>query len=371
MMLFLITTVFFLAFFNGSNDNFKGVATLRRSRYFTFRRAVTWAAIWTFAGSAAGALAAKKLVSIFSGAALIPSGTDLSAALTGVAAGAALTVAAATLLGMPISTTHALAGALTGITLMTGGWQRGPIETLLGAVFLPLLLSPLLAVSLTRLSFPLLRRVFPAEPKCLCMGNLEPAPALLSPDAVGISMKSFLKSSLPALAVGTPEVCAVHFPDGSLRADLSRIYEGVHWLSGGLISFSRGMNDTPKIAALLLSAAAAEPMGQAFAGVAVAMALGGMAAYQRVAKTISEEITEIPSREGTGANLATAALVGLASSLGLAVSTTHVSIGSILGIGLARKDSTNWRTVAEIVLAWVVTLPLGFILGCVTYMLLS
>ena len=61
--------------------------------------------------------------------------------------------------------------------------------------------------------------------------------------------------------------------------------------------------------------------------------------------------------EGFVANLVTAALVGVGAWHGLPLSTTHVSTGAIVGVGTARRGAIAWRTVLDLLLAWIVTLP--------------
>jgi PiT family inorganic phosphate transporter len=72
--------------------------------------------------------------------------------------------------------------------------------------------------------------------------------------------------------------------------------------------------------------------------------------------------------QGFAANLATGILVILASRLGLPVSTTHVSVGALTGIGLVNREA-NVRTLRSILLSWVLTLPVAAILGAVFYQL--
>ena len=73
--------------------------------------------------------------------------------------------------------------------------------------------------------------------------------------------------------------------------------------------------------------------------------------------------------QGLAGNLATSALVMMASRLGLPVSTTHVSVGSLLGIGVTRRR-LQWRTAGAIFLAWVTTLPVAAALGAMSMLLL-
>jgi len=76
--------------------------------------------------------------------------------------------------------------------------------------------------------------------------------------------------------------------------------------------------------------------------------------------------------EGLSANLTTSLLVLVSGTLGLPVSTTHISSSAIIGIGL-RKDlnSVRWTTVRGMVLAWVVTLPASALLACIAYLILT
>jgi len=104
--------------------------------------------------------------------------------------------------------------------------------------------------------------------------------------------------------------------------------------------------------------------------VAVLMALGGLLHAQRVAETMSKRITAIDPDQGVIANLVTSVLVICASRWGLPVSTTHVSCGALFGIGAA-NGKAHWGVVRNIVLAWVVTLPLAALLAAGIYVVLQ
>jgi PiT family inorganic phosphate transporter len=100
------------------------------------------------------------------------------------------------------------------------------------------------------------------------------------------------------------------------------------------------------------------------------MAAGGILAARRVAETMSHRITSMNHGQAFTANFVTATWVLLASHFGLPVSTTHVSVGSIVGIGGA-TGRAQWRTLAQIGAAWITTLPLAAILACALYTLLG
>jgi PiT family inorganic phosphate transporter len=131
------------------------------------------------------------------------------------------------------------------------------------------------------------------------------------------------------------------------------------------VSFARGLNDTPKIVALLLLWKALD-IGWGFAAVASTMAIGGLLNARRVAETMGKKITTMNHGQGFTANLTTAILVVLASFFGLPVSTTHVSVGSLFGIGLT-TGKANLDMMSAIVLSWLITLPCAAIVAGASY----
>jgi inorganic phosphate transporter, PiT family len=134
------------------------------------------------------------------------------------------------------------------------------------------------------------------------------------------------------------------------------------------VSFARGLNDTPKIAALLLVATALN-IRWGLIAVTVAMAIGGLLNARNVAETMANKITDMNPGQGFAANLATALLVNTASYHGLPVSTTHVSVGSLLGIGITTRQA-KWKPVMGVLMSWVVTLPCAAVLGALAYLIL-
>ncbi|HEY8506586.1 MAG TPA: inorganic phosphate transporter, partial [Gemmataceae bacterium] len=126
MLTLIFLAVVFLAYTNGANDNFKGVATLFGSGTARYRTALLWATLTTLAGSLLALHFASGLVETFKGKGLVPDAiTGSPRFLLAVSFGAAATVLLATRLGMPVSTTHALTGALVGAgTLAAEGGVR-------------------------------------------------------------------------------------------------------------------------------------------------------------------------------------------------------------------------------------------------------
>ncbi len=300
----VLSAALVVAFANGANDNMKGVATLYGSGALSYRKALALATLSTALGSLASLTVGAALVAAFSGKGLVPDALLEPALLAAVACAAAATVLLATRLGFPISTTHALVGGLVGAGLVAAGAELN--FGALGAAFvLPLLAGPALAVTL----------------------------------------------AFAGLRAG----------ESSVRRLGARTITGGHLLSATMVGFARGLNDTPKILGLVVGASVLTPVVGTLA-IATAMALGGLVAARRVAETLAKKITPMTPEQGLAGNVATSLLVIGASRYGLPVSTTHVSTGSIVGVGAA-GGRLRWRAAGEILAAWVTTLPLAALLG--------
>jgi PiT family inorganic phosphate transporter len=114
----------------------------------------------------------------------------------------------------------------------------------------------------------------------------------------------------------------------------------------------------------LTAANVANATAIAFAVVTVAMAIGGVVAGRKVLETLSRKVTPLPLAESLTASLTTASLVCAASWVALPVSTTHVSTGAIVGAGLKNDPGkVRWGKVGEIVLSWLITLPVAGLLA--------
>jgi len=361
----LILAVVFLAYSNGANDNFKGVASLFGSGTCGYRNAISWATVTTFAGSVAAIFFAQGLLKRFSGKGLVPDAfTGSPEFLLAVAIGAGATVILATLTGFPISTTHGLTGALVGAGLVAAGPEVN--FGVLGKAFvLPLLLSPVLALAAggaIYLTFRFVRLRFGVTKEmCVCAGT--ETKVILMPQPNGV----FAAQRLPTLSmrVDDPAICTERYAGSFLGVNAGRLVDALHFLSAGAVSFARGLNDTPKIAALLLVATALNIRWRLVA-VAVAIGLGGILNARKVADTMAHKITGMNTGQGFSANLATALLVTTASVHGLPVSTTHVSVGSLLGIGVTTRQA-RWKSVLLILLSWVITLPCAALLAALVY----
>jgi inorganic phosphate transporter, PiT family len=365
----LFLAVCFLAYSNGANDNFKGVASLFGSRTCGYRVAIWWATATTLAGSIAATFLAQALLKAFSGKGLVPDAlTALPQFVLAVAFGAGATLILATLLGFPISTTHSLTGALVGAGLVAAG--TGVNFALLGRTFvMPLLLSPLIAIGVGGVVYTVFRyarlRLGITKEMCVCAGVEQRVIPLAQPNGV------FAAQSLPtvSVAVGQEAVCSQRYAGAVLGINAGWLLDTLHFLSAGAVSFARGLNDTPKIAALLLVAVTFN-IRWGLVALAGAMAVGGLLNARKVAHTMSHKITDMNPGQGFAANLSTALLVTTASLHGLPVSTTHMSVGSLLGMGIVTRQA-KWKPVLSVLASWVITLPCAAILAGLAYWLVK
>jgi PiT family inorganic phosphate transporter len=369
MALPLLVVVLSLAFANGANDNFKGVATLHGSDTLAYRPALAWATISTLAGSLAAAWLSGGLVSRFTGKGLVADAAVTSPAfLLAVAAGAAATVLVATRLGFPISTTHALTGALVGAGMVVAGPSHVAYGTLGRAFALPLLASPLLATVLTAGLYAALRQARLAlgvtHEDCICVGQRAPLAALTADGRV-----LPVGGGGPGVSIDRPERCERRYAGAVLGIRTQSALNGLHLLTAGAVGFARGLNDTPKIVALLVGAGALG-VHDGIGLVAVAMAAGGILAARRVADTMAHGISGMNHGQGLTASLVTAGLVMAASPLGLPVSTTHVSCGALFGIGAVNGEA-RWRMIGQVLVAWVTTLPVAILFAAFFALLAS
>ena len=312
-----------LAYVNGANDVSKAIATLVGSGVTNYRRAILWGTRCTGLGSLCSALLASALIGTFTKGFIDTSVRQTELFALAAVLGAILWVFLANRTGLPVSTTHSITGSLVIVGAFAFGATHIQWSTLLQKVVLPLLLSPFLALVLSLLAYLLIRV--------------------------------------------------------TLRRAPQAVLNGLHWLSSGTASFARGLNDTPKIVALGVAfylitnrSATYQAPFWLFALVALGMVIGSFVGGGKVTRTLAEKVTKMDHIEGFSANLTTAVLVAWASNLGLPVSTTHVSSGAIIGIGVRKGISTiNWKVVRDMALAWVVTLPGAGLLGLVCFVALQ
>jgi len=338
----LAMLVLALAWANGANDVAKGVATLAGSGAAAPRKAVWFGAGCSVLGGIAALVWGAALISVFSKGFTADGVSATFAFSAGAVFGAAAWTGFATFLRLPVSTTHGLVGGIAGAAIGTAGSGGLNLSVVADRALAPLILSPLIAIALCFVLLVVVRRIERHRPQwvpgCCARSDYECDPYICVPP-----------SARPSLAV-------------------RRVWRALHWLSAGATSFARGLNDVPKMAALLLPvfALGAQPAGSALwpiVAVTVAMGLGSLWGGFRLLPVLAQRVTRMDERTGLVANVGTSALVLAASPLGLPVSTTHVSTGALMGVRFGENARPDADALKAILLAWIVTLPTAAALG--------
>jgi inorganic phosphate transporter, PiT family len=298
--------LFVLAFANGANDVGKSVASLLHigPTGLTGGRPLLWGGFFSGVGSIVAIIVSTRLLATFTPQKILNVSIDSSFVLA-VLAATALWVLAATLVRLPVSTTHAILGAillqgifLFGVTSLA--WDFVAIH-----VLLPLAGGPLAAL----IGVYILERLIP------------------------------------------------HHPQG-VKEEKPKWAELSHWGSAAATAFARGVNDAPKMAVLgafFLAANSVEGVWVPYSIVAFAVVIGSMVLGHRVAMTLKKRAFPLDHGQRFGAGVATAVLVSAGAYLGAPLSTTHVHSGASAGAsGLKESIKTSLR---GMVLPWLVTLP--------------
>ncbi len=344
IIVILIIATLALAWANGANDTGKPLASLVAAGALNERRALRWAAAAGLVGSCAALWLGADLARLFTGSGIIDDPTRHADAFApAVAGGAAIAVLLASRFGLPVSTTHALLGALVGTGLTLHGvitWSAVGIK-----IVMPLLVSPMLAVVMSLLLGVIVRHgASYLGRSCVC--------------TVTAAMPGGQTMSTPI--IGELSTCTA--AGAAPMATGAGVGRWLHMGSGLAIAVARGLNDTPKIAALILPIAILFPAGDtcAIAAIGLLIALGGWLAGRRVMQVMATKLVHLEGKEAEAgsANLTAAVLILAASPAGLPVSTTHVTTGALVGAG-ALAGGLSGRWLGGILFAWLTTLPLA------------
>ena len=332
MLLILgIITVLLLSYWNGANDVSKTIATIVGSRIGNYRRAVILGATFNAIGTFLALFFAQALFKVFTQGLLKESQISEIFAIS-VIFGVIAWLVIATKIGMPVSTTHSMIGAIIFLGLFVFSFAGILWNSVLLKIVLPLLLSPIVAYLLAFSIF-----------------------WLYSKNVLRLKNFKIIRSKALSKVINV---------------------DNAHWISCAASSFARGMNDGPKFVALAATFLISTGISQnniglnmlIFALVALAMGLGGIIHGFKVTNTLSTKITKINHTDGFIANLITSVLVSGGASLGVPMSTTHVSSFAIVGVGSNKGLSNiNWKTVKHMLFSWVITIPVSGAFAIISY----
>lgn len=427
---FLVLSIlvgFYMAWNIGANDVANAFGTSVGSGALTLLRAIILAGIFEFCG--AYFVGANVADTIKGG--IVPFGAFGDARQFGVGMLAALLAAGvwlnvATFLGQPVSTTHAIIGAVVGFACVAIGPEHVRWGNM-GSIAASWIISPLFGALLAYLVYRLILRfvlnarhpVFRARaavPLCLgsvifivilsilCAGPPKLAAdrwmPLILPDAISrlvvglpLGMGRIILALPLALLLSFAAAMTAHMVirrqtrDRHIRihqryATIERWFSRIQIVSACYMAFAHGANDVanavgPMAATIEIFSGRSSLAGKtsvpswllAFGGIGIVV---GLATYgYKVLESVGRKITEITPTRGFSAEVGTATTVLVCSALGLPISTTFVLVGAVMGVGLARGFAAiDLGVIKKIFASWIVTIPISAFLAAIFYWIL-
>jgi len=407
---FLVLAVvfgFYMTWGIGANDVANAMGTSVGSGAVTVRQAIIIAAIFEFAGAfiAGGNVTATIRKGIVDPSGLGDSPEILVYGMLAALLAAAIWLMIASWRGWPVSTTHSIVGAVVGFAVAGIGieavhWDKvgqivasWVVSPALGGIIAYLLMMSIHTVILnTEHPFESAKRWGPVY--VFLVGFIISLVTLfkgLSHLDLHLSIaQSFVAAVIFGLAVafiGWLQMRKIQVDRQADRdfhfASVEKIFVPMMIFTACAMAFAHGSNDVangigPMAAVISIVQSGGEVAQKAQlplwilalggAGIVIGLATLGY----RVMQTIGTKITQLTPSRGFCATLAAAATVVLASRTGLPVSTTHIAVGAVIGVGLARGMSAiDLRVIGGIVVSWLVTLPVGGLLAALFFFTLK
>lgn len=335
----LVIVIIFIAllfdFTNGFHDSANSIATVVSTKVLTPRQAVGFAAFFNFVAAFGFGVAVASTMSKIIHLQLVESklGIDIIPLIVlGGLVGAISWNIITWYLGLPTSSSHALIGGMMGSGIAAAGITAIKYETVeLAAIFM--IASPIIGL--------------------IC---------------------GFL------FMVAVLWICRK-----SSKSKVDHHFKKLQLLSAGLYSFSHGTNDAQKtmgiITPLLFSigyfSASVDPNNLpvpiwVILSAHAAIALGTLAGGWRIVKTMGQRITKLRPVHGFAAETAGATTIIGASIAGIPVSTTHVIVSSIMGVGATKRlSAVRWGVARKIVWVWILTIPVSALLGFLSFSVIN
>jgi PiT family inorganic phosphate transporter len=375
----------------GANDVANAMGTSVGSGALTVWGAILVAAIFEFAGAFfAGGHVTDTVRKGMLDISLIDRDQLIHGMLGSLAAAGTLLVVA-TRFGLPISTTHAIVGAIVGFGVVSIGpevvnWGK------IGQIVLSWLTSPLLAGVIAFAIFQFTRaKVLDTKDPVAQIRKLGPVFFFfvffiiglvtlfkgLKPLKLDLNLQEALLGStllgFIGAGLGIMLIRRVQLGPEDPKHRFSRvekIFVVLQILTACAIAFAHGSNDVANaigpLAAISSAISGADLGGKASVSPWM-LAIGGIGIIfglatwgYRVMETVGKRITELTPSRGFAAQLAAATTIVVASRMGIPISTTHTLVGAVLGVGLARGISAlDLRVVGKIIVSWVATLPIA------------
>jgi PiT family inorganic phosphate transporter len=394
-----VVTGAYMAWNIGANDVANSMASAVGAKVLTLRQAIFTATVLTFLGAT---LVGSHVVQTIRKGIIRPDiAPNLDMMVLGLLAAllaASLWVCLATYRNLPVSTTHSIVGAMIGVGLVVGGpsavnWGQVALITASWVT------SPILSGAAAFFVFRILdKRILSRMDTAT--GAMKTAPFLVASTIAMIGLSVFLDTPLgEKTGVRGPYACvpAIAFAAVSFVATViivrrvfgkaknivaENIFRYLQVMTSCYVAFGNGANDVANAMGPLAgiyfilstgTVAAKSPAPTWMLGLGGAMICVGICTWgYRVIETMGTKITELTSVRGFTVEFSAATMILVASMLGLPVSTTHAAVGAYIGVGLARGlAALDLRVVWNIMLYWVITLPIAALTSAGIYVILG
>ena len=389
----------------GANDVANAMGTSVGSGAIRLRTAIIIAAVFEFGGAflAGGHVTKTIRKGIIDPTPLANSPELMVFGMLAALLAAAIWLMVASSRGWPVSTTHSIVGAIVGFALAAAGPSAvnwGKIGTIVASWVISPALGGFLAFMLmksiqkfildTDKPFERAQRTGPwyvfLVGFTICLVTmfkglkhldleLSPLMSVVAAAVFGIVIALIGRALIRRVKLDEKANKAFQF------ASVEKVFAPMMIFTACSMAFAHGSNDVANGIGPLAAVVAIIETGEVAqtAGLPVwILLLGGFGIVvglatlgYKVMQTIGKRITELKPTRGFAAELAAATTVVLASRTGLPVSTTHILVGSVIGVGLARGvGAIDLRVIGGIVVSWVVTLPIGGVLAALIFFML-
>lgn len=404
-LIFVSILALFVAWNLGANDVANSMGTSVGSKALTLRQALTLAGILELTGAVAfgEAVSSALATEIVNPALFEDRPQTLLLGMVAVMLSCGIWLQVATRMGLPVASSHAVVGAIAGFSWVAAGpaavrWGE------LGQIALGWLFTPVASGAVAALFYAIVRRwILESDRPLLQLQEWIPwlsavlfaiFGVIVFPSLLTKSPFSAISVPYHSLALGLGGTAAVSFAAlnwrGLRKAAATGAEEGeskimeksfgrFQVMSASFVAFAHGSNDVGNaiaplaaIAYILQTQSVPHPpfsiplwiLGVGGIGLVAGLAVQG----KTVIATVGEQIIALQPSSGFCAELATAAVILLASRFALPVSTSHALVGAVVGIGLLRdRKSVRFSTLKSIALAWAITLPVAVGLSAIGF----
>ncbi len=407
LVVFAAGVGFFMAWGIGANDVANAMGTSVGSKALTIKQAIIIAMIFEFAGAylAGGEVTSTIRKGIIDTSYFVNAPEQLVFGMIAALLAAGSWLLIASYQGWPVSTTHSIVGAIIGFTLVAVGADAitwGKVSAIVGSWIITPLIAGMIAFTIFNSAQKL---IFDAEKPFDAAKRYVPIYMFLAGFVLSlVTIKKGLKHI--GLDVGATEgylwaigiaiavaltgkffISRISFSrmdDKEMHyTNVEKVFAILMVLTACCMAFAHGSNDVANAIGPLAAVVSVVSSGGEIAKKAalawwilplggVGIVLGLAVFGQRVMKTIGTGITHLTPSRGFAAELAAACTVVIASGTGLPISTTQTLVGGVLGVGLAHGIAAiNLSVVRNIVISWVITLPVGAGLAILFYSIIE